>query len=174
MNSAMFLLLWWIAPYSSVAVPPATTIPIKSLPGRGVPRHVWTRFCMPLALSVTLESTVVSPEIPEYLVIPANIFRNNDLEVFQKTSVTRIRYLRESPSPTLGRGVGYLFRFQRASEGPGVRSGGSAPGTSPCDRGAGWADEGVRPSMRLDFVGLRSVPCLLCEENLRHRRGPFP
>src|ERR1700679_43800 len=102
MNSAMFLLLWWIAPYSSVAVPPATTIPIKSLPSRGVPRHVWTRFCMPLALSVTLESTVVSPETPEYSVIPANIFRNNDLEVFQKTSVTRIRYLRESSGPTLG------------------------------------------------------------------------
>jgi hypothetical protein len=76
---------------------------MKSLPSRGVPRHVWTRFCIPLALSVTLESTVVSPETPEYSVIPANIFRNNDLEVFQETSVTRIRYLRENSGPTPGR-----------------------------------------------------------------------
>src|SRR5580700_9086089 len=105
--------------------------PMKSLPSAGVPRHVWTRLGLPLALSVTLESTVVSPETPEYPVIPANVFRNNDLASFEETSVTRIRYLRKT-NPTLGRGVGYLFRIQRASGAPGrPRPGSRATLTSP-------------------------------------------
>jgi hypothetical protein len=59
----------------------------------------------------------VSPEIPEYPVISANVFRNNDLEGFAETSVTRFQYLRKVHQPTSAGAIGYPFPIQRASLG---------------------------------------------------------
>ncbi len=43
MNSAMFLLVWWIAPYRRMAVPAITIIPTKVFAERGMPLQDWER-----------------------------------------------------------------------------------------------------------------------------------